>query len=40
VVLNIEVPAAVARAWLARHPVATGLSCGYVLFAVTRSKRV
>jgi SAM-dependent methyltransferase len=39
-VLDIEVPAAVARAWLARHPSATGLSCGYVLFAVTRSERV
>jgi SAM-dependent methyltransferase len=39
-VLNIEVPAAVARAWLARNPVATGLSCGYVLFVVTRSDRV
>jgi SAM-dependent methyltransferase len=39
-VLNIEVPAEVARAWLARHPLATGLSCGYVLFAVTRSERV
>jgi hypothetical protein len=39
-VLNIEVPAAVARAWLARHPGATSLSCGYVLFAVTRSGRV
>ena len=39
-VLNIEVPAAVARAWLARHPAATGLSCGYVLHAVTRSGRV
>jgi SAM-dependent methyltransferase len=39
-VLNIEVPAAVAQAWLARHPMATGLSCGYVLFAVTRSERV
>lgn len=38
-VLNIEVPAATARAWLARHPAATGamgLTCGYVLFAVTR----
>jgi len=34
-VLNIEVPAAVAHAWLARHPAATSLSCGYVLFAVT-----
>ncbi len=39
-VLDIEVPAAVARAWLARHPAATGLSCGYVLFAVTRADRV
>jgi SAM-dependent methyltransferase len=39
-VLNIEVPAAVARAWLARNPAATGLSCGYVLFAVTRADRV
>ena len=39
-VLNIEVPAAVARAWLARHPGAASLSCGYVLFAVTRSGRV
>ena len=39
-VLNIEVPAAVARAWLARHPLATGLSCGYTLFAVTRAARV
>jgi SAM-dependent methyltransferase len=39
-VLDIEVPAAVARAWLARHPSATGLSCGYVLFSVTRSERV
>ena len=39
-VLNIEVPAAVARAWLARHPAATGLSCGYVLFAVTRPEHV
>ena len=39
-VLDIEVPAAVARAWLARHPTATGLSCGYVLFAVTRPERV
>jgi SAM-dependent methyltransferase len=35
-VLNIEVPAATARAWLARHPAATGLTCGYVLFAVAR----
>src|SRR5215471_15341608 len=36
-VLNIEVPATVARAWLARHPAATGLSYGHVLFAVTRA---
>jgi SAM-dependent methyltransferase len=39
-VLNIEVPATVARAWLARNPAATGLSYGYVLFAVARSGRV
>ncbi len=39
-VLNIEVPAAVARAWLARHPAATSLSYSCVLFAVTRSNRV
>ena len=39
-VLNIEVPATVARAWLARHPAATGLSYGQVLFAVTRADRV
>jgi len=39
-VLDIEVPARVARAWLARHPAATGLSVGYVLFAVTRGERV
>ena len=38
--LNIEVPATVARAWLARNPAATGLSYGYVLFAVARSRRV
>ena len=37
-VLNIEVPALVARAWLARHPAATGLSYGHVLFAVTRAR--
>jgi SAM-dependent methyltransferase len=35
-VLNIEVPAATARDWLARHPATTGLTCGYVLFAVAR----
>jgi SAM-dependent methyltransferase len=34
-VLHIEFPAEVARAWLDQHPVATGLSYGYVLFAVT-----
>jgi hypothetical protein len=39
-VLNIEVPAAAARAWLARNPAAAGLSYGYVLFAVTRADRV
>jgi hypothetical protein len=39
-VLEIEMPAAVARSWLARHPTATGLSYGYVLFAVTRPERV
>lgn len=33
-VLHIEFPAAVARDWLRRHPSATGLSYGYVLFAV------
>jgi SAM-dependent methyltransferase len=33
-VLHIEFPAEVARAWLRRHPTATGLSYGYVLFAV------
>jgi SAM-dependent methyltransferase len=35
-VLDIEVPAAAARAWLGRNPSATSLSCGYVLYAVTR----
>jgi SAM-dependent methyltransferase len=34
-VLHIEVPAPAARAWLRRYPAATGLSYGYVLFAVT-----
>jgi SAM-dependent methyltransferase len=33
-VLGIEFPAAVAAAWLRRHPAATGLSYGYVLFSV------
>ena len=36
-VLNIEVPAAVARAWLARHPAVTSLSYGYVLYCVSGS---
>jgi SAM-dependent methyltransferase len=34
-VLRIEFPAEVADAWLARNPAATGLTYGYVLFAVT-----
>lgn len=34
-VLHIEFPAEVADAWLTRHPAATGLSYGYVLFALT-----
>jgi SAM-dependent methyltransferase len=34
-VLGIEFPAEVADAWLSRHPAATGLTYGYVLFAVT-----
>jgi SAM-dependent methyltransferase len=34
-VLHIEFPAEVARNWLRRHPAATGVSYGYVLFAVT-----
>jgi SAM-dependent methyltransferase len=33
-VLHIEFPAEVATAWLRRHPSATGLSYGYVLFCV------
>ena len=33
-VLHIEFPAHVADAWLARHPAATSISYGYVLFAV------
>jgi SAM-dependent methyltransferase len=36
-VLGIEVPAPVARDWLARHPAATGLTYGHVLFTVTRA---
>jgi SAM-dependent methyltransferase len=34
-VLRIEFPGRVADSWLARHPAATGLTYGYVLFAVT-----
>ena len=33
-VLRIEFPVEVATAWLRRHPAATGLSYGYVLFSV------
>jgi SAM-dependent methyltransferase len=33
-VLQIEFPAHVADTWLARHPAATSISYGYVLFAV------
>jgi len=33
-VLRIEFPAEVADAWLGGHPAATGLTYGYVLFAV------
>jgi SAM-dependent methyltransferase len=33
-VLHIELPAHVARSWLARNPAATSLTYGYVLFAV------
>jgi SAM-dependent methyltransferase len=36
-VLHIELPAAVARSWLARKPAATSLTYGYVLFAVQRA---
>jgi SAM-dependent methyltransferase len=39
-VLNIEVPARAARAWLAARPAATSLSCGYVLYALTRDDTV
>lgn len=35
-VLRLEFPAGVADTWLAEHPQATGLSYGYVLFAVTK----
>ena len=34
-VLQIEFPGRVADSWLARHPAATGLSYGFVLFCVT-----
>jgi len=33
-VLRIEFPAQVAADWLRRHPTATGLTYGYILFAV------
>jgi SAM-dependent methyltransferase len=33
-VLRIEFPAEVAAAWLRRHPAATGLTYGFVLFAL------
>ena len=36
-VLHIELPATVARSWLARNPSATSISYGYVLFAVQRA---
>jgi SAM-dependent methyltransferase len=36
-VLRIEFPPAVADGWLNRNPAATGLTYGYVLFAVTAS---
>jgi SAM-dependent methyltransferase len=36
-VLHIELPARIARSWLARNPAATGLTYGYVLFAVSRT---
>ena len=36
-VLHIELPAAVARSWLARNPAATSITYGYVLFAVQRA---
>ncbi len=39
-VLNIEFPGTAAGTWLARHPAATGLSYGYVLFAAARAGRV
>jgi SAM-dependent methyltransferase len=37
-VLRIELPAAVADGWLQQNPAATGLSYGYVLFAVTAAR--
>jgi len=33
-VLDMELPATVAGSWLDRHPSATGLSYGYVLFSI------
>jgi hypothetical protein len=37
-VLRIEVPARVADAWLARHPLATGLTYGFVIFRVIKPR--
>jgi SAM-dependent methyltransferase len=34
-VLRIEVPGQVAADWLERNPAATGLTCGYTLFAIS-----
>lgn len=36
-VLHIELPPEVARNWLRQHPVAMGLTYGYVLFAIAAS---
>jgi hypothetical protein len=37
-VLRMEFPPAVADAWLAEHPDALGLSYGYVLFSIGKSR--
>jgi SAM-dependent methyltransferase len=37
-VLHIEFPEQVAADWLSRHPLATGLTYGYVLFEVARTQ--
>ena len=37
-VLHIEFPEQVADDWLSRHPLATGLTYGYVLFEVARTQ--